>query len=301
MGLSSFLFGDKAKAPQTIELEDFEFNPADVSKSQSKALASNLDALKGDLPEVIDRVNEIGTEQALKIREAVLPGFSQFQSGVGSLLSQLTEGGLFGVPDDFKDLLKTEAAERGISRGTSGSLFDDFSFLKNFGKESLAFGLQKASSAGNLLSQLVATAPNVNALSPANLLISPGAVFNADVSDARFMSELDAKQKTIEQQIKQAAENARVEAENANRKGGFLSGAISGGIQGFMTGGPIGAVVGAGVGGVSSRFGGSNANTAGKLGEFAGKGVDKISSFFNNNGGGDNEFKNPIVIKPFNK
>ncbi len=242
MGLFDSIFGKKAEAPRAIEVEDIEFNPADVGTSTKKALDA-IDVNFEDIEDVLANLNEFQTDQALKARESVVPGFRSFQESLGNTFNQLQSDNIFELPDSFKDVLNQEAAERGVSGGFGGSEFGDFDAIRNFGREAFAFADRNIQNSQNILNTLVSTAPNVNPISPLNFLVNPSQVFSADVSAANTAADLDKTVKLTNQGIRQEAENIR--AANTGKEG-LLGEAL--GIAGGIAFGPTGAKIGSGIG-----------------------------------------------------
>jgi len=291
------LFSKKQKAPRAIELEEFGFEPVDVGVSSQKALEVSQQALGGDIQSVVAAANEFQVEQAISIRESLIPGFGALQSRLTQTAQSLATDP-FELPEELKGVLAQQAAERGIRGGTTGSQFDDFNAIKNFGTAAIQFGFQKIGLSASLLQNIVAASPSINPLSPASFLITPGEVFRADIEQETKRATFDAQLKLAQQEIAQSAENARVAAENAAASGGeILGGIITGGISGFLTGGPAGAFAGAALGGISAATGTAGAGTPGLASKVGERFKDfSLGEFF---GGGSSEFVNPEIITPF--
>lgn len=286
MGL--FSSAPKQKAAKEIPLEQFGFEKQDVTASQKKTIAGNQANLSG-IQDLVSQTNQFQQAQALSLREQALPGFSALQSNLSSAASSLTGGNVFDLPDDLKAVLAQQAAERGVRGGTGGSQFDDFSSIRNFGEKAIDIGFRKLGLGANLLTNLVSNAPNINPLSASSFFIDPTQGAQFDISQEGQRAGFDAQFKLADQGIKQAAENSKVAAQNANAAasagGGFLGGVIKGGISGFLTGGPAGAFAGAALGGLSAASGGGGGAAVGA--QIGGQLQDRsFGSLFKFSGGG---------------
>ncbi len=149
----------KQKAAKEVPLEHFEFKKQDVTESQKKTVAGNQANLEG-ITNLTGDVNQFQQAEAIKLRNQALPGFSELQGNLSNTAKSLTSGNPFDLPDDLKAVLAQKSAEAGIRGGTSGSQFDDFNSIRNFGEKALDFGFKKIGLGSNLLSNLVSNAPN---------------------------------------------------------------------------------------------------------------------------------------------
>lgn len=81
-----------------------------------------------------DLANTFSAEQLLKSLEMMLPGFSRMRDQITGVLGDKLKG---KIPRDVMSLLERNAAERGVTLGTSGSQFNEFDELRNLGLTSL--------------------------------------------------------------------------------------------------------------------------------------------------------------------
>ncbi len=208
MALTDTLFGEKAEAPRAVELEEFGFEKQEVGESISTALGATGEALP-EIQDLLSDLNAFQAQQAVQTREAVIPGFREFQERLGGVFRQLSTENVFDLPQGFKDVLKQEAAERGVAGGFQGSQFGEFDAIRNFGREAFQFAQTNIAQSQNILQTLASTAPNVSPISPLNFVVTPSQVFAADIQQEQQRAALDAELKIRQQAIAQDVENIR--------------------------------------------------------------------------------------------
>lgn len=206
IGAGASLLGGQKAAPQA------QFNPVDVTAEQAKAIAGNgqnFDAASA----LSRRTNDFNQSESARLLEKAIPGFSALQQKlVASANSDLNSQ--TSLPADVQNKLEQYAAEKGISRGTSGN-FNGFSLVKDFGFNLIDWQQAQRARALNTLSTVFGMAPRVNPMSPMSMMVDPNTAIQVAASNngQQFNSN-------------QAALNAQTAAGNYNRS--LLSGAVAG-------------------------------------------------------------------------
>jgi hypothetical protein len=216
------------KAPQTAA-----YTPVDIGKGAKDAIDANLDNLDQN-KFLASQTNTFAQDESLRLIEQAMPGFTAAQSRLmqsfnDDLDSQTT------LPKDVQSKIEQFAAEKGISRGTSGN-FNDFSLVKDFGFNLIDWQNAKRASALQTLSTVFGMAPRVNPMSPMAMFVDPNVAISAQVRDNENQYS-----------IGQAAANATQAASATNA--GLLGGAFS-----------------SSIGALGSLFGGGGAAAGGSSG-----------------------------------
>lgn len=123
--------GLRGSNPEKLDLINL-----DPTKIQSETIAGNLAAAPGAF-QLADLANTFSTEQLLKSLETMLPGFGAMRDRITGVIDDKLKG---RIPRDVQNLLDRNLAERGISRGTSGSQFDNHAGA--FGELLTSYGIQ---------------------------------------------------------------------------------------------------------------------------------------------------------------
>lgn len=110
-----------------------QLEKVDTQKSGATAIAANLANLP-KLTELASLVNAASTEELMKAIEAQFPGYGELLNKSQEVISGQLSGEL---SPDIRRQLRNNAAERGISMGTSGSEFQVHDELRNLGLTSL--------------------------------------------------------------------------------------------------------------------------------------------------------------------
>lgn len=134
--------GFRGDNPEKLDL--ININPTQV---QQRTIAGNLLNAQGAF-DLANLANTFSTEQLLKQLETMLPGFGQMRDQITGILGGKLRG---EVPRDVQNLLERNAAERGITLGTSGSQFQQFDELRNLGLTSLGIQNEGLGQASNWL------------------------------------------------------------------------------------------------------------------------------------------------------
>ena len=164
-GILGGFFGKGKKATPSIPVE-----PVDLSEQQKKAIQANIQAAP-DIEKLLSRANEFEQQQALSLMEKAMPGYGKLSKGLTSTAQGLLERP-YDLPTDVQQNLQRIAAERGISRGTSGQ-FNQFSLLRDLGLNQLEYGQNRINQAQNITNMLAGLAPRVNPMSPISFYATP--------------------------------------------------------------------------------------------------------------------------------
>jgi hypothetical protein len=124
------------------------------------------------------------TNEAIGLGQQVnaqLPGYGTSLGNIGANIGALTSG---QVPPDVINLLKQQAAERGIGTGTAGSGANNASYLQALGLTSLGLEQTGLTDFSNVLKDL----PGANLYQNPGLYVTPGLAQNAAAENAVYHS-----------------------------------------------------------------------------------------------------------------
>jgi hypothetical protein len=110
-----------------------------------------------------------------------------------------------GLSAEVSSNLRRLAAERGVTRGTSGD-FNEFSLLKDFGFNLVDYENAKRARALNTLSSVYGMAPRINPMTPMASFVTPGAAIGVQQFN-----------ETSRYQEQRGQANAEAAADNHNR------------------------------------------------------------------------------------
>lgn len=203
-------------APETIALERATPGDPDFQESRRAAIAEG----KEDFTSVTDfvtQINEFNADTERSLTEKALPGFAGLQQKlVAQASADLTDP--FNLPEGVRDLLQTQAAQRGVSTGVSlGDEAGQTELLRDFGLTALDIGDKRIARGQNLFQSLVATAPKASAVSPFQFLQTGQQRAAEDVDQSRLEFEADRDFKIRSQAIAQDAANTRAAVANQNQ------------------------------------------------------------------------------------
>lgn len=121
------LFGLRGDDPNSLKVPPAP--KVDTTEAQAAAIAGNIQ----NMPELLKLAAsaDAGTLASL---ERMLPGYGALlKKGTENLMSELSGK----LPPDVERYIQQQAAQRGVSRGTSGSQFDQYGTLRDLGLTSL--------------------------------------------------------------------------------------------------------------------------------------------------------------------
>lgn len=197
-GIAGALLGGSQKAPKVITPERI-----DPGKVAQDTLATNQALLPG-ASRLASGVNSFNQGEANRLIEQAIPGFSRLRDKLlSSVESDLNANGL---PQDTQDQIARFAAERGVTRGTAGSGFNNFNLVKDFGYNLVDYKNAMRARALNTLSTVYGMTPRVNPMSPMASFLDNGTAIGAN-----------AQNNQLGFNAAQAGANAQAAAGNANR------------------------------------------------------------------------------------
>lgn len=125
------LLGLRGKDPNSLVVP-----PApnvDPSREQLNAAAGNL-AVLPQSEALAAATNDATARQFLAMMEKLIPGFADISKTIAGNIGSMVRGEL---PKDVENYIGRKSAEKGISRGTGGSQFDQYGQLRDLGLTSL--------------------------------------------------------------------------------------------------------------------------------------------------------------------
>lgn len=210
--------------PETVELQRFKPGDPSFVASSKRAIKEGGEEFES-VTDFIGRINEFNADTELSLQEKSLKGFTALQQKlVAQATADITDP--FNLPEGVRDLLQTEAAQRGVSTGVS--LRDEAGqtgLLKDFGLKALDIGQQRIQRSQSLFRDLVAASPTASAVSPFQFLQTGQQAAQEDVQQSRLEFEADKEFKIRSQQIQQDAANVRAaiaNQEQISNQGTFL-------------------------------------------------------------------------------
>ncbi len=147
-----------------------QYNPVDLGQVQKDTIQGNL-SNSDSIEQLISRGNAFNTSQAINIQNQVMPGYQALSKSLSDRAQTLASHP-YDVPQEVQDNIARIAAEKGISAGTRGQ-FNDFSLLRDFGVNELAYGQSNIQQSQQLTGLLAAIAPKVNPMSPLSFYVTP--------------------------------------------------------------------------------------------------------------------------------
>ena len=188
----------RQKAPQQAT-----YTPVDPNSVAASTIAGNLGNLK-QAESLASQTNSFNQSQANQLLEQAMPGFGALQK---RLLGQVNQdlSSQYGLPQEMKDQIARYAAEKGVSRGTSGN-FNGFSLVKDFGFNLVDWQNAQRARALNTLSTVFGMTPRVNPMSPMASLVDTNAALGVQTQNNQMQFNAT-----------QAGYNAQAAANNYNR------------------------------------------------------------------------------------
>lgn len=180
------------------------YTPVDLQAQQQQAVSGNLANLPS-INDLLSQSNDFQQQQATKLKNQSLPGYSQLASNLTGQATSLAANP-YAIPQSVTDQLTQYAAEQNIGNGTgANSGFSGNNMLRSLGINALQYGQSNLASATNALGVLSGTAPSVSPMSPLSFLVSPA----QSASNQQLTN-------TNNQEIAQGAQNSATNARNAN-------------------------------------------------------------------------------------
>lgn len=163
--IGNYVASSKQKAPAAAS-----YTPVDVQEEQRKAIAGNL-ANFGDASALSAQTNSFNQFEATRLLEQAMPGFGALQK---RLLASANDdlNAQTSLPADVQQQIQRYAAEKGITRGTSGN-FNSFNLLKDFGFNLVDWQQASRARALSTLQAVSGLTPKVNIMSPMSWMVDP--------------------------------------------------------------------------------------------------------------------------------
>jgi hypothetical protein len=147
----------------------------DIGQITKDSAMGNIQA-EPDIEALIHSSNKFNQKENLSLLEKAIPGYSKIQGNL-STLAQNASANPYALPQGVADNLTRLAAERGISTGVRGQA-QDFSLLRDFGVNELAYGQQNIANTQSILGTLAGLG-KVSPLSPLSFYSTPGQALGA--------------------------------------------------------------------------------------------------------------------------
>lgn len=192
-------FGGKQKAPPQAAAPKI-----DIGQSAREATTANLQGF-ADNARLSRMTNDFNQAEATRLLDKAIPGFSSLQARLTGMVNEDLNS-QNKLPAEIEANIARLAAEKGISRGTSGG-FNDFSLVRDFGFNMVDWKNAQRARALNTLSSVFGMAPRVNPMTPMSMFVQPNAALGAQQfnEQSRYNAE-------------QGAYNAQTAASNYNRQ-----------------------------------------------------------------------------------
>lgn len=187
----------KQKAPQQAS-----YTPVDPAAVQKQTIAGNLQNMAG-AQDLASQTNSFNQNEANRLLESAMPGFGATQK---RLMTQINEdlNSQNTLPADVQQQIARYAAEKGVTRGTSGN-FNGFNLVKDFGFNLMDWKNASRTRALNTLSTVFGMTPRVNPMSPMAMMVDPNAAMSVQTQNNQMAYN-----------VQQAGYNAQAAASNYN-------------------------------------------------------------------------------------
>jgi len=255
----------KLVMPKKVDLKRSDHEKVVLGESRRENLKSNVEDFE-TTTDFLNDLNAFNAKTTVDLMEMTLPGSSKLRQNLTDRATELADDP-FNVPQSVRDLMQTEAAQRGISSGVNlGSDAGEFDLVEAFGREGIAMGHQNLNQAQNILQSNVSAGAPPSPVNPFQFFSGTQQQQNANQTFETQRQAAEQRFNEQTQQIDQSFENAKaamtnkqnaIDAEAANSKTG------------------IGQIVGMGVGAVAGAYMG-NPMLGAQLGGAIGGGVDNM-------------------------
>lgn len=196
----------KQKAPQQAT-----YTPVDPQAVQKKTIEGNLQNI-GQAQNLASQTNNFNQSQATALMEKAMPGFGAMQQRMmASVNEDLNSQN--SMPKDMQDQISRFAAEKGVTRGTSGN-FNGFNLVKDFGFNLTDWKNASRARALNTMSSVFGMTPRVNPMSPMAMMVDPNTAMS-----------VQGQNNQMQYNSQQAGYNSQAAASNYNNM--LLAGAVS--------------------------------------------------------------------------
>lgn len=197
----------KQKAPKQAT-----YTPVDAQAVQKKSIEGNLQNL-GQAQNLASQTNSFNQSQATSLMEQAMPGFGAMQKRMIDSMNEDLDN-QSSLPKDLQDQISRYAAEKGVTRGTSGN-FNGFNLVKDFGFNLTDWKNASRARALNTMSSVFGMTPRVNPMSPMAMMVDTNTALN--VAGQNNQMQFNSQQ---------AGYNSQAAASNYNNM--LMAGAIQG-------------------------------------------------------------------------
>ncbi|HEY1107425.1 MAG TPA: hypothetical protein VGE76_02295 [Opitutaceae bacterium] len=206
----------RKKAPQAAVPK-----PVDVQEEQARAIAGNA-ANFNAAASLSAKSNAFDQSQALALLEQAMPGYGAMRKKLmaqadSDLANQTT------LPPEMQQQLQRFAAEKGITRGTSGN-FNAFSLVKDFGFNLVDWQNASRARALNTLSSVFQMTPRINVMSPMSMMVNPNTAIQ--VAGNNNAQQYQAQQSAYDAQAAARNQNAALMGSAITSAGSVIAGGI---------------------------------------------------------------------------
>jgi hypothetical protein len=164
-GAAGLLASGKQKAPGQAA-----FTPVSIQEEQQRAIGANLSNFDSAAT-LASKANTFSQSESQRLLEQAIPGISAVQKRLMSEVNKDLDAQT-SMPRDVQDQIAKFAAEKGVTRGTSGN-FNAFNLVKDFGFNLIDWQQASRARALNTLSTVYGMAPRVNIMSPMASMVDP--------------------------------------------------------------------------------------------------------------------------------
>jgi hypothetical protein len=216
-------FGSKDKKPPQAA----PFTPLDIRTEQKNAIDANLANFDRSAT-LASKTNSFTMSESQRLLEQALPGISTIQKRMLSEVNKDLDGQTT-LPRDVQEQTARFAAEKGVSRGTSGN-FNAFNLVKDFGFNLIDWQQASRVRALNTLSTVYGMAPRVNVMSPMASMVDPNTAIGVASQNNGMKYNIEQSRLNAQNQF----ENGEAATTNGALMGTMSSfGSIIGGMGGM--------------------------------------------------------------------
>jgi len=195
------------------------YTPVDPQAVQKKTIEGNLANMAG-AQQVAGQTNSFNQSQANSLMEQAMPGFGAMQKRMMSSVNEDLNS-QNSMPQEMQDRISRFAAEKGVTRGTSGSSggaagsgVNGFKLVKDFGFNLTDWKNASRARALNTMSGVFGMTPRVNPMSPMSMMVDTNSAMGVQQNNNQ-----------MQYNSQQAGYNASAAASNYNNM--LMAGAVT--------------------------------------------------------------------------
>lgn len=157
------------------------YNEINVDNEAESAIRANLTNFQ-DITTLAKASNTFEQSEALRLEDMLAPGMQALREKyINSANTDIDNQ--YTLPKEMQQAITKFAAEKGVSRGTSGQ-FDQFSLVKDFGVSLMDWANASRVRGLQTIQSILGTAPRVNAMSPMSMFVTPAMALQTAISNA---------------------------------------------------------------------------------------------------------------------